>query len=568
MGSKNATISGNNILVQDRGRAVFFKRRWANEVDILIPARTGGSGTAVDPGNVDTADWMGAGVGKPFVFDNVAVDSYYYLFFTSWKYYTATGDWGNNEWHQTIGVARSTTLNGTYTVLNGDAPILEPSSDNALWYYFHLLGSSIYANPNAGDDELFAFQSTPLTVEMLLHLTGYPTGAGENTLIERRDSSGNVVWGLYLYHSGAGSRHVRAKVTVGGVTSATPTLDTYTQPGKDEDIILGLSYHPTVGFLSVYLSESQVGANKIKTLYIPVPGAPDSSNGGDTTVLNNQGGSSFDAFVHLKGLRILSEYSFSSNFSGRATTVIGAGAFASIDNTVFFANFADADDRYHHDGNLGDGGAEIIGVTWVAATGLLADGSNERIELHNPPVSQYVMLLSGLDLGGILGLAFSDSLNENWALYPLPSVDLSSGNSPIADPYITGANKKLNGILFPSLYEKAGTTYLSYGEETTDTHWVIRQRELDSLFYPQASVLTIREGTYTEELGDTDDFDNLGVSAPFVISKDFTRPDGENTETLFYEGDSVITGDRTLAAGGTEGVTVHQHNIGYTGVDV
>ena len=567
LGKYKVSINEDNIDLQAPSRLFVNQLRWQNEATLLLPARTSFV-DFIDPGNPDTSSWIGAAIGKPFIYDNFATDGFYYLFFDTYKYYTATGDWAQDSWRSTIGVARATSIGGTYTYLNGSDSILEPSSNNALWHFGNLTGSSIYTNPNFGDDELFAFQDGPFTVEMLLHLTDYPTGAGENVLIEHRDSDGNVVWGLYLHHAGAGSRHIRAKVTVDSVTSITGTLDTFTQPEKDQNIILGLSYHPTIGFLTVYLSQAQTGANKTKTLFIPAPGFPDSSTGGTTTILNDQDGNAFNSFVHLVGIRLLSDYSFSSDFSGRASTVIGAGAFASTSDTIFFANFADADDRYHRDGNLGDAGGELIDVSWVADTGLLANSANERIELHNPPVSQFVMLLSSLDLGGVLGLAFSNSLNQNWVLYPLPSLDLQAANGAIADPYITGKNKKLNGILFPRLYTKSSQVSLLYGEELTDTYWSIRQRELDSLFYPQSSVATIKEGTYPLGLAISTDFDYLGTSAPFPIADDFIALEGPFEETLFYEGDSVITADRALSGGGTEEATVHLYNIGVTGVDV
>jgi len=542
---------------------------------LLIPARTGGTGTLIAPGTPDKTHWRGCALGKPFVYDNTAVDGKYYLYFTSHKWYEAAGDWSADNWHETLGVASAEALEGPYTYLNTDAPILEPSSDADVWNYNNVKACSVYENPDYGIADLLNFEDE-WTVELLVYLDGDVTitATSEVRLMTRYDSDGNETWSLWLNYPGTGVGRLYGVVYTDGVDVWNNPSDTH-RIAPDKVNCVAISYNKKYSKVSIGIQENKVGAHASQSQSYPADQlTPDDSEGGSLIFGNSQNGTKWDANLHILGVRIKNREQYSTTLFTSMDAAVTAEEFAVEDGmpgdeTIFISNF---------DGNtyfFPTGTDEKItglneGMTWVAGKGFHPTGNDDRLRLVVPSGEKYVMLLTAEDTTGIIGLAYSDALGSGWEYHETPVFYPSQGGTAVDDPYVTGKSKIVGGVSTPRLFEHPtlGLLFLC-DREASLSAWRAEYREITTLYsIPAAASGTL--GTATSGCPTTSQYrsDYKGVHEGALVDKVFALGNESFDYTALLTGETIVSGWRQTASGIDERVTCRIFDVFMKGIDL
>ena len=541
--SINARIDKDQIDLRNQRLMKSSAAGWQSESILLAPSR---SGSPASPGAVDTGDWMGCGVGAPFIFE---VNDVYYMYFTDYKYYT-------DVWLPCIGVATANALTGAYSVSGSDA-ILEKSGSS--WYSHGLFGCSVYDNPNIGGAEQLNLTGD-FSVELIVYIeSGITT---DHHLLSRVDSDNNEQWRLKLDYNGS-DLILRA---AWNITSGAGWWETLSQagqtpslaPAQDELVYIGMSFSSDNDRFSVYLSKNLAGFEGYVDNIASLAGKDvNNTDGGRLYFLNNHAGTAWNSGVHIYAIRIRDAYMATANFTASNPTTMADGLDTGESNVIFGCNFNEANyefpaDEQNYGGLRGVG----TGLAWTDDRGMSADANGDKLELLEVPTEAFIMALTGINRTGdvyrlSIGFAYSDALTSGWSIHEPPFQRATALDAAIADSYKTGRNKRLFGVAYPRIFNDAGTLYMLMVVEFEDNAWALVMQELNHVLKAPIVWEVVRRGTQYNS-GSVSDFDYLGIVSGAMVEATITVSGNDYDNTLLIGGDTVVS-------------SKHRFNIGTTG---
>lgn len=538
---------------------------------ILVPDRT----DYVDlnqPGTPNLDSWRGTMLFAPWVYDNTAVDGYYYLYFTSEK---ATTNPSLGSTNYCIGVARSTTYAGPWEYCNSDAPILSPSEVEGEWGGADLSCGSVLDNPFYGDANPLEFNGN-FIVEFIFYLDSAITDTNPY-LWAMYNSEGTAVAWIRLYNTGTSSRRLIAGVLVGGVAYETENSQ-YVEPKAAVLNYVSFSYNstPATNQLQIFLNKSSSNASGVRLKTCGGAGTTiDSCVGGTFDILP---GAVFSNKLHVRSVRVKSvplaytliEAAAYVGPYGTPGTVMANGYFLETENTVYLHNMAAGDttqliavEGYPTDIHFGKMKNEAhrtvvarqVGLTYTTDKGLSRTATGQYMRLYGPSSQKYMMTVAGTawfstNNGSypvyfyydIMGYAYSDSLDSGWTLSPVHALNEMEGEAliPVSEYGSITHYYGTGDVIAPKLFLGHDDQYfLIFSRNQLTDVWgygcVMREMPKEQLFAMPKKYRILHKGNV-----DSEEFDMAGVVSAHVIT-DATARNPEPDRIVMDVGDGVNT---------------------------